>query len=98
SPGYFSVDLIRGQDAALTASTEKWETIHALFPARALEMERERRRLLLGAADPRAASGLPAELVLAADQFIITPAGRHEDRVRAHAMGDEIRTVIAGYH
>ena len=39
-----------------------------------------------------------AELVLAADQFIITPAGRLQDAARAHAAGDEIRTVIAGYH
>jgi predicted glycogen debranching enzyme len=38
------------------------------------------------------------ELVLAADQFIITPAGRIADATRAKAMGDEIRTVIAGYH
>ncbi|HBG07765.1 MAG: glycogen debranching protein [Geobacteraceae bacterium GWC2_58_44] len=98
SPGYFAVDLALGQDAALTASTESWETIRALSPAEALERERERRRLILAAADPGARSGLAAELVLAADQFIITPAGRHEDSVRARAMGDEIRTVIAGYH
>ena len=39
-----------------------------------------------------------AELVLAADQFVITPAGRVEDAARAHAAGDEVRTVIAGYH
>ena len=39
-----------------------------------------------------------AELVLAADQFLITPAGRVEDAARAHAAGDEVRTVIAGYH
>ena len=38
------------------------------------------------------------ELVLAADQFIITPAGRVEDAARARAAGDEVRTVIAGYH
>jgi predicted glycogen debranching enzyme len=36
--------------------------------------------------------------VLAADQFIITPVGRAEDVTRAHASGDEVRTVIAGYH
>ena len=39
-----------------------------------------------------------AELVLAADQFLITPAGRVEDAARAHAAGEEVRTVIAGYH
>jgi predicted glycogen debranching enzyme len=41
---------------------------------------------------------MAAELVLAADQFIITPAGRIEEAARARAMGDEVRTVIAGYH
>jgi predicted glycogen debranching enzyme len=42
--------------------------------------------------------GAGAELVLAADQFVITPAGRLADAARAKAGGDEIRTVIAGYH
>ncbi|GAW65891.1 glycogen debranching protein [Geoanaerobacter pelophilus] len=96
--GYFAVDLAAEQDAALTASTESWETLAALPPEAALAMERERRRLLLAAADPKARQGLAAELVLATDQFIITPAGRHKDSVRAHAMGDEVCTVIAGYH
>src|SRR5688572_11417435 len=41
---------------------------------------------------------MPAELVLAADQIIIAPAGRIEEAARARAMGDEVRTVIAGYH
>ena len=36
--------------------------------------------------------------MLAADQFLITPVGRVEDAARAQAAGDEIRTVIAGYH
>jgi predicted glycogen debranching enzyme len=35
---------------------------------------------------------------MAADQFLITPAGRVEDAARAHASGEEVRTVIAGYH
>lgn len=38
------------------------------------------------------------ELVLAADQFLIVPVGRVEDAARAHAAGEEVRTVIAGYH
>jgi len=98
SPGYFAVDLGIGQEAALTASTESWEIIHALPPAGALEREHERRRQLLAGALPAARSGLSAELVLAADQFIITPAGRVADKARAHARGDELCTVIAGYH
>jgi predicted glycogen debranching enzyme len=49
-------------------------------------------------AAPAARTGTGAELVLAADQFLITPAGRVEDAARARAAGDEVRTVIAGYH
>src|SRR5439155_359421 len=56
-----------------------------------------RARLLQGAV-PKARRGFPAELIFAADQFVITPAGRFEEAARAHAAGDEVRTVIAGYH
>jgi glycogen debranching enzyme len=42
--------------------------------------------------------GFAAELVLAADTFVITPVGRIADGARARAEGDEVRTVIAGYH
>src|SRR6185312_8783191 len=45
-----------------------------------------------------ARTGPCADLVLSADQFVIQPAGRHEDHVRARAAGDEAWTVIAGYH
>jgi predicted glycogen debranching enzyme len=53
---------------------------------------------LLQNAIPETREGFAAELVFAADQFIITPAGRYEEAARAHAAGDEVRTVIAGYH
>ena len=49
-------------------------------------------------AHPSSLEGVDAELVLAADQFLITPAGRVEDAARARAAGEEVRTVIAGYH
>ncbi len=45
-----------------------------------------------------ARTGFAAELVLAADQFIFTPAARVADEARARAQGDEARSVIAGYH
>jgi predicted glycogen debranching enzyme len=57
-----------------------------------------RRRRLLAQGVPEARHDLPAELVMAADQFIITPAGRVDEAARARAQGDEVRTVIAGYH
>ncbi len=98
SPGYYRVDLVPGQDAALVVSTESWDTVSALVPAHALIAERQRRERLLAQANPAAQKGLAAELVLAADQFLIKPAGRVEDAARAAASGDEARTVIAGYH
>ncbi|RYD83769.1 MAG: glycogen debranching protein, partial [Verrucomicrobiaceae bacterium] len=58
----------------------------------------ERRRRLISLAHPKAQEQPAAELVLAADQFLITPAGRVEDAARARASGDEVRSVIAGYH
>jgi predicted glycogen debranching enzyme len=96
-PGYFGADLAAGEEASLIASTDSWETLRALPPREALAAEIERREQLLALADPRARAGTPAELVLAADQFVIAP-GRSEDAARAHAAGDEPRSVIAGYH
>jgi len=98
SPGYFRIDLAETDSATLVASTETWETLSALTPEAAIQAEQQRRKLLLAAAHPAAQSGAGAELVFAADQFLITPVGRVEDAARARAAGDEIRTVIAGYH
>jgi predicted glycogen debranching enzyme len=98
SPGHLHVELARDSDATLVASTEPWETLEALAPDEALDAELGRRRRLVADAGLAAHDALAAELTLAADQFIITPAGRVEDRARAAAAGDEVRTVIAGYH
>jgi predicted glycogen debranching enzyme len=97
-PGTFEMDLGPDRPVMLTGSVEPWGRLLALDPEAALEAERGRRRRLLEAADPRASEGLAAELVLAADQFLIRPAGRVEDAARAEAVGDEVRTVVAGYH
>ena len=98
SPGYFRVDLVPSTDITLVASTEPWEVIQALSPADARLAERKRRNRLLLAARPEVRDDVAAELVLAADQFLITPTGRVEDATRSRAAGDEVRTVIAGYH
>jgi predicted glycogen debranching enzyme len=98
SPGYFRADLAVGDEVTLVASTETWETVAALTPEAADAAERQRRRRLLADVHPAAREGLGAELVLAADQFVITPVGRMADATRARAAGDEARTVIAGYH
>jgi predicted glycogen debranching enzyme len=101
SPGYFQIALASGADAAeatLIASTESWQVMEALSPAAALDTEVQRRRELLSEAPAAVQEGLAAELVLAADQFLITPAARPDDAARALALGTEARTVIAGYH
>jgi predicted glycogen debranching enzyme len=72
--------------------------VEVLSSDQAQAAERERRARLLQDALPKARHDFPAELIFAADQFVITPAGRLEEAARAHAAGDEVRTIIAGYH
>lgn len=98
SPGYFRAELAPGETVTLVASTEKWEIVEVLGAEELVRAERRRRSRLLGAAKEEARSEFAAELLFAADQFIITPEGRFEEAARAHAAGDEVRTVIAGYH
>ena len=98
SPGSFAVDVGVGESVALVASVEDWRTIEALNAKQAVAAERMRRERLVEIADPALHTSVGSELVLAADQFIINPAGRLEDAAIAHATGDEERTIIAGYH
>jgi predicted glycogen debranching enzyme len=98
SPGYFQVDLTTDHDATLVGSVEPWDTIFALSPAAAQVAEHTRRDRLLSIAPERLRTGIPAELLLAADQFIVAPEYRATDVAQARAAGDEMRTVIAGYH
>jgi predicted glycogen debranching enzyme len=98
TPGHFEVTLPVGDCVTMIASTETEEVMLALSPDEVARCEQERRRRLILSADPQAQDEIGAELVLAADQFIITPAGRVADATRAAAMGTEVRTVIAGYH
>jgi predicted glycogen debranching enzyme len=98
SPGYFRAELRGDTPITLIMSTEREDEIAALPSGDARACEHERRRRLARAADARVQDPVGLELVMAADQFIITPAGRLADATRAKAMGDEIRTVIAGYH
>jgi predicted glycogen debranching enzyme len=94
SPGFFDVDLTAGEAVTLIASAEPWEQIRAIVPDSTYLGERARRRALLAQSHPETRAGPTAELVLAADQFLIYPLGRLND-----GAGDEPRrTVIAGYH
>lgn len=98
TPGRFRAELDPGEECTLICSTESWEKVQALTPQEAMRAERNRRERLIEQADPAARSGRAAELVLAADQFIIAPFSRQADAARALAEGDQARTVIAGYH
>ncbi|HET7372970.1 MAG TPA: amylo-alpha-1,6-glucosidase [Gemmatimonadaceae bacterium] len=98
TPGHFEATLGRGACITLVASVESEDVMRALSPSEAPSFEHERRRRLVSAAAAPAQDPTGAELVLAADQFIITPTGRAGDATRAAALGNEIRTIIAGYH
>jgi predicted glycogen debranching enzyme len=98
SPGYFRLDLKPEEEFTFVATVENWDIQSALSPQAAMEAEITRRETLLAKANPAAHKGFGAELTLAADQFLILPSGRTEDAARAHAAGEELRTVIAGYH
>jgi predicted glycogen debranching enzyme len=97
SPGFFSVALTPQDPVTLVASAESWEAIRAVGLKYAENAETVRRKRLLTRASGIASNSVAAELVLAADQFIIVPEGRGDDMVRARAGGDDVRTVIAGY-
>jgi predicted glycogen debranching enzyme len=96
--GTFELPLVQGGPVAqLTASTEPWEGLRDVDAEQAICLDDERRARLISEALPPLQRGLGPELVLAADQFIITPRVRPADEVRLHAEGDEARTIIAGY-
>lgn len=98
SPGEFAVRLEPGRTVTLVAGAEDWDTIDSLDPADVRDWERKRRHHLLNIAPACCRSGIPAELVLAADSFLMTPVGRTADVIQAYATGDAVRSVIAGYH
>ncbi len=97
SPGFFTCELTPDSPVTLIAATEPWHQVLALKPDQARTFERERRRRLVDLT-PVSARSFAAELVLAADTFVVTPVGRVADVARARAEGDDMRTVIAGYH
>jgi predicted glycogen debranching enzyme len=96
SRGRFDVRLDPGVTATLVASVADWEILLGIDPEELYVCERDRRRGLLH----RVPGATPAEslLVLAADQFVISPVGRTIDAARARARGDSLRSIIAGYH
>jgi predicted glycogen debranching enzyme len=98
TPGYYKLDLAEHERVTFIASTERLSVIDALSPEEAWTTELERRSRLLVAAGSPDPESLTAELVLAADQFVIKPATRTADAARARAAGENARSIIAGYH
>jgi predicted glycogen debranching enzyme len=96
--GYFELTLAPGEESTLAASTERWESVLALRSREVLQFEHARRHFLLDRARVPDDDPVAADLVIAADQFVITPVGRIVDVARARAAGGSVRTVIAGYH
>jgi predicted glycogen debranching enzyme len=98
SPGRWEVPLEPGDVLTVVVSTQSWDELAAIDPDEARGAELRRRRELIARAHPALHAGLGAELVLAADQFVISPHTRVADEARLHAEGREARSVIAGYH
>jgi predicted glycogen debranching enzyme len=92
SPGVVEIVVAPGDEVALVASAESWEHVQALRWREAWDVELERRALLVAQAHPKLRDGPGAELVLAADQFLIEPIARAAD-----TAGHAARTTIAGY-
>jgi predicted glycogen debranching enzyme len=97
SPGYFRVELSGDQPIAFLATSQDWESFDALGED-LVHRQVSRVERLLSAAPPALQRGFGAQLVMAADQFIVLPGSRLEEKMQAEASGGELRTVIAGYH
>jgi predicted glycogen debranching enzyme len=97
SPGYFMARVTHEQPAVFVASTQSWASLQ--FNALAVfEAETRRCEMLLSLAPELRQDPFAEQLAMAADQFIVLPGSRFEETVIAQAEGNELRTVIAGYH
>jgi predicted glycogen debranching enzyme len=97
SPGYYMAPLVKEERTTFIASTESWKIIHILPPDEAVLAEKQRRKKILKASKIAAQSEIAAKLILAADQFIMTPITREEDHIRLQASGEEALSIIAGF-
>jgi predicted glycogen debranching enzyme len=96
-PAAIEATLRDGDEVVFVASTESWERIDAVRTADVLRAEVERRSRLLQRA-PGIVDPIAAELALAADQFLIVPVSRSAEVTRTQAAGEDVHTIIAGYH
>ncbi len=97
SPGYFDCALSPQGNLSFGVTVGGWGWLDR-DPLEAFELEWARQRRILERAPMVARTGTAARLVLAADQFIVEPATRPHDEAWARAIGQDARSVIAGYH
>ncbi|MEO6165542.1 MAG: glycogen debranching enzyme N-terminal domain-containing protein, partial [Candidatus Binatia bacterium] len=91
--GWFEAEVGRGQPMTLVASTEPWASITEMAPQECFAAEFSRRQRLASGAKIDDGTSIRAELMLAADQFVIAPVDPNKEK---DAVG--ARTIIAGYH
>ena len=91
--GWFEAEVCLNEPMTVIASTESWESITEMTPQESYAEEFSRRQRLASRAGIEDGTSIKAELVLAADQFVIAPVdpNKEKDAVGAH-------TIIAGYH
>jgi predicted glycogen debranching enzyme len=97
SPGCFQVELRPDAPVTFLATTQGWECFETDGDS-ILRSQENRAQRLISLAPPAAQHGFPAQLVMAADQFVVLPGSRLEEKMLAEAEGGELRTVMAGYH
>lgn len=97
SPGFYLAQLNPGEKVTFIATTESWHVLDALTPYEAFTAENQRLKGLLKVSKPLSNHKFAKKLILAADQFIIMPSTRELDVIRLRAMGEEARSIIAGY-
>ena len=76
SPGVISIELEAGRNGGIVVSVEPWDVIRALGIDDCCKAEAQRRSKLLAIAGGVGQDNFPAQLVLAADQFLIRPGPR----------------------
>ena len=95
SPGYFDWEAGPDEPVLLVFTTEE---VHPQGDVEAPFAEERRRMARLLEQSGAGADDFHAQLVMAADQFLILPESRVEESAEASQGGHALRTVVAGYH
>jgi predicted glycogen debranching enzyme len=98
SPGTIAARLEPGKELVFIASTENWNTILNFPPEEILINEIKRRQELIKKNNNTGRNAITNDLIFAADQFIITPASRARNEIEHVLQGEQVKTIIAGYH